>query len=186
MSEAVVELTDVCFAYERREVLHNVSLTVHQRDMVAFVGPNGGGKTTLLRLILGLLTPRFGSVRVLGGSPQVARRRVGYVPQHLLFDPQFPVSALDVVAMGRVERRWAGPYSRADRSVALQALAHVDMGELAGRSFSGLSGGERQRVLIAQALAAEPELLLLDEPTASVDYLVEHRIYELLRRLNDT
>ena len=184
MPEPVIEFDDVCFAYEREEVLHNVSLRILERDMVALVGPNGGGKTTLLRLALGFLKPKFGAVRVFGSAPDAVRRRIGYVPQHVLFDPQFPVNALDVVKMGRVDRRMAGPYRRGDVEEALRALEQVDMVELHKRPFSELSGGERQRVLIAQALVSGPDLLLMDEPTANVDYVVEHRLYELLRALN--
>lgn len=183
--EPVIEFDDVCFAYEREEVLHNVTLQILNRDMVALVGPNGGGKTTLLRLALGFLKPKFGAVRVFGAAPDAVRRRIGYVPQHVLFDPQFPVNALDVVKMGRVDRRRAGPYRRSDGEAALQALEKVDMAELRRRPFAELSGGERQRVLIAQALVSGPDLLLMDEPTANVDYVVEHRLYDLLRALNE-
>ena len=185
MPEPVIEFDDVCFAYEREEVLHNVNFRIVARDMVALVGPNGGGKTTLLRLALGFLRPKFGAVRVFGSAPEAVRRRIGYVPQHVMFDPQFPVDALDVVKMGRVDRRRAGPYRRSDAQEAVRALEQVDMADLRKRPFSELSGGERQRVLIAQALVSGPDLLLMDEPTANVDYLVEHRLYELLHALNE-
>lgn len=183
--EVVIEFEDVCFAYERREVLHNVRLRVGAGDLVAVVGPNGGGKSTLVKLALGLLEPRHGRVRVFGQRPAQARHRVGYVPQHLQYDPVFPVSALDVVLMGRADRHVFGPYRRADRQAAMAALEQVEMAPLAGRGFPQLSGGERQRVLVAQALVSDPELLLLDEPTANVDAVVEHKIYELLHQLNE-
>ncbi len=188
----VVELNDVCFAYESEEVLHdaeevlhNVSFSVGERDLVAMVGPNGGGKSTILKLILGLIEPRLGEVRVFGQSPERARRRIGYVPQDLQYDPGFPISALDLVQIGRIERHWLGPYRRRDRLAAYHALEQVGMAELARRPLASLSGGERQRVLIAQALATEPDLLLLDEPTASVDAAVEARLYALLKELNE-
>lgn len=181
----ILEYQDVCFAYDREEVLHNVSLQVSEGDLVAVVGPNGGGKSTLIRLALGLLQPTRGTVRVFGTSPERSRRRVGYVPQQLEFDPEFPVRAVDVVLMGRVERHLVGPYRRADRRAAEQALQRVGVADLAGRALRALSGGERQRVMIAQALVTEPDLLLLDEPTASVDSVVEHEIYELLKVLNE-
>lgn len=185
MNERVaLSFEDVCFAYAREEVLHNVTLTVEEGSLVAMVGPNGGGKSTLLKLALGLHAPSRGRVRVFCQTPEQACRRVGYVPQNLCFDPDFPVSALDVVLMGRVERRVAGPYRAADRQAAMTALERVDLQQLAARRFSGLSGGERQRVLIAQALVSEPDMLLLDEPTANVDPQLEHRIYDLLRDLN--
>jgi zinc transport system ATP-binding protein len=176
---------DVCFAYEREEVIHNVDFAVPARSLVAVVGPNGGGKSTLVKLALGLLKPRHGRVRVFGEAPERVRRRLGYVPQHLHFDPAFPVSALDVVLMGRVERHRFGPYRKADRAEALAALDRVRLGHLARRGFPRLSGGERQRVLIAQALVSHPDLLLLDEPTANVDVAVEHEVYELLHGLGE-
>lgn len=184
-ARTVLQYDDVCFAYERREVLHNVTLAVGAGDLVAVVGPNGGGKSTLVKLALGLLAPARGSVHVFGAAPERARRRVGYVPQHLHYDPAFPVSALEVVLMGRAERHACGPYRRGDREAAMAALERVEMADLAGRGFPRLSGGERQRVLVAQALVSEPDLLLLDEPTANVDSAVEHKIYELLGTLNE-
>ena len=180
-----LQFSDVCFAYERQEVLHNVDLSVPDKSLVAVVGPNGGGKTTLVRLALGLLKPRRGTVQVFGDAPERRRRSIGYVAQHLSFDPAFPVSALDVVLMGRADRHWLGPYRRGDRAKAAEALERVRLGHLSRRALAHLSGGERQRALIAQALVADPDLLLLDEPTANVDTTVEHEIYDLLRELNE-
>ncbi len=183
-AEKVIELQDVCFGYEANEVLHHISLTLHRGDFAAMVGPNGGGKTTLLRLILGLLTPRYGTVRVLGQAPEKVRRHIGYVPQHLLFDMQFPASVLDVVLMGRVERCGFGRYGHDDKAKAAAALEKVGLEGYGSRAFSQLSGGERQRVLIAQTLASEPKLLLLDEPGANLDPANRHRIFALLHQLN--
>ncbi len=184
-SRVALQFSDVCFAYEREEVLHNVDMSVPNKSLVAVVGPNGGGKTTLVRLALGLLKPARGTVRVFGDEPERRRRSIGYVAQHLVFDPAFPVSALDVVLMGRADRHWLGPYRRGDRAKAFEALEHVRLGHLSRRALAHLSGGERQRALIAQALVADPDLLLLDEPTANVDTTVEHEIYELLHELNE-
>lgn len=183
-AEPVIDIRDVCFAYDSEEVLHNVNLQVRAGVFAVVVGPNGGGKTTLLRLILGLLTPRYGRIAVFGQSPAQARRLLGYVPQALNYDAQFPATVMDVVLMGRVDRHRFGPYRRADRLAAAQALAHVGLHEFGRRPFAALSGGERQRVLIAQALASEPRLLLLDEPGANLDPDSRHRIYGLLRELN--
>lgn len=179
-SDPVIEVRDVCFGYTATEVLHNISFTVDPGDLVGIVGPNGGGKTTLLHLLLGLLTPKFGSVRVLGGTPEEARRHAGYVPQHLQFDPRFPVTAADVVRMGRlgVARGCGGP------EAIEAALGRVGLSGFGRRTFADLSGGERQRVLIARALVCEPTLLLLDEPTANVDARAEHSLYELFHELN--
>lgn len=180
----VVVIENLAFDYNGVTVLEGVNLTVNEREFVSLVGPNGGGKTTLLKLILGLLRPTAGSVRVFGQAPAKARTRLGYMPQHLRFDPQFPVTVMDVVLMGRLRAGLFGRYSAADKEAARQALAEVDLPELGERSLAELSGGERQRVLIARALASAPELLLLDEPTANVDALMEEKLYELLLRLN--
>lgn len=185
-SSAALEYRSVCFAYERTEVLHNVDFILPSGSMAAVVGPNGGGKSTLLKLALGLIEPGRGAVRVFGEMPRVARRRVGYVPQYLQFDEAFPVHALDVVLMGRVDAHVVGPYRRADRDTAMASLDRVHAAPLARRSFAELSGGERQRVLIAQALASDPDMLLLDEPTANVDPETERRIYEVLHELNQS
>ena len=180
-----IQFHDVCFAYDRQEVLHNVDLAVPDKSLVAVVGPNGGGKTTLVRLALGLLKPQRGIVRVFGDAPECRGRSTGYVAQHLHFDPAFPVSALDVVLMGRADRHGIGPYRRSDRARAAEALDRVRLGHLSRRALAHLSGGERQRALIAQALVSDPDLLLLDEPTANVDSTVEHEIYDLLHELNE-
>ncbi len=181
---AVIEVIDLCFFFGDREILHNLNFRVREKDLVAVVGPNGGGKTTLLLLLLGLLEPTLGTVRVFGAAPAAARVRIGYVPQHFSFDPRFPVSAFDVVRMGRVEKHALGLYRREDNAAAERALEEVGMLDRRKRSFSRLSGGERQRVLIARALAGNPELLLMDEPTANVDSRAENALYELFHRIS--
>ena len=182
--EAVVEMKDVSFAYGRYLVLESVNLRVRQGEFIGVIGPNGGGKTTLLKLILGLLKPTSGTVEVFGHSPEAARPRIGYMPQYARFDPDFPVSVLDVVLMGRVERVRFGGYRRADREAARRALSEVDLEGFDRRSFVALSGGQRQRVLIARALATEPELLALDEPTANLDRTQQNILTDLLIRLS--
>jgi len=175
----------VSFVYEQQLVLEDVNLEVEEGDFLAVVGPNGGGKTTLLRLILGYLTPGAGSIRVLGSQPRSVRREIGYVPQHGNFDRDFPVTVMDVVLMGRI-KRWSlfSGYNRADVEAAKKAMQAVQIRELADNRFGTLSGGQKQRALIARALCSAPRLLLLDEPTASVDSRVEQDIYELLKVLN--
>jgi zinc transport system ATP-binding protein len=180
-----VEVENLSFSYDGAPVLEGVSLTIDEREFVCVVGPNGGGKTTLLKLILGLLQPKAGTVRVFGLPPERARHRIGYVPQYVQHDVQFPARVLDVVLMGRVDRsRWVGGYRRADREAAERALQTVGLIALNRRSFAALSGGQRQRVLIARALVTEPDLLLLDEPTAHVDVAGELVMHDLLRQLN--
>ena len=187
-AEPVISMRDVSFSYGNVAVLEGVNFDVNERESVCMVGPNGGGKTTLIKLILGLLKPAAGEIRVFGRSPWQARLNIGYMPQHVLYDPQFPVTVMDIVLMGRLGRGgMAGFFGwprREDRQAALEALGHVDMEEFCRRRFASLSGGQRQRVLVARALCSRPDLLLLDEPTANVDTLVENRLWDLLRELN--
>ena len=186
--EPVVDVRNVSFAYGAAPVLEDVSFQVGPHELICMIGPNGGGKTTLVRLLLGLLRPGRGRICVLGQPPERARLRVGYMPQHVDHDPQFPVNALDIVLMGRLGRgglrKALGWYDRADRRAALEALDMVDMTAAARQTYSTLSGGQRQRVLIARALCGGPELLLLDEPTANVDALGESRLLDILKPLS--
>lgn len=185
----VVAIDDVSFAWPGvpELVLDRVSLRVGPRDFVGIIGPNGGGKTTLLRLVLGELEPTAGRVRVFGGPPARAIRRIGAVPQHASIDLTVPATVLDAVLAGRLARSpWGFRYGAADRDAARAALARTGVADLAGRSIAALSGGQRQRVLIARALAGEPELLLLDEPTTGVDPGAGQSLTELLAALNAT
>jgi zinc transport system ATP-binding protein len=178
-------MRNVRFAYGENPVLEDVSLEIHSSDFVALIGPNGGGKTTLLRIVLGLLRPDSGRVEVFGDSPANVRQRIGYVPQLARFDADFPATVREVVLTGRIgHARLGRRYSEADRDAAEKALAEVELLELAKRPVGKLSGGERQRTLVARALATGPDLLLLDEPTASIDSRIERSFYELLARLN--
>lgn len=181
-----VVLEDVDFTYDGTQVLEQVNVTVSKLDFVGIVGPNGSGKTTLLKLMLGLLKPTRGTVRLFGERPDKTRRRVGYVPQWFPFDAHFPVTVLDVVLMGRLGTNGSlGPYRKADQADAARSLETVGLEGFGSRPFADLSGGERQRVIIARALAAGAEMLMLDEPTASVDAEVELELYDLLRGLNE-
>ena len=154
-TDSVVETDRLSFSYPQTPVLEEVTLTIPRGDFVCVVGPNGGGKTTLLRLILGLLEPSAGTLRVFGRPPAEVRRRIGYMPQRAQLDPQFPMRVSDVVLMGRLGSGRLGPFSRAEKAKAAAALAEAGLAEYAKRSFSALSGGQRQRVLIARALACE-------------------------------
>ncbi len=176
---AAVEVHGLAFRYDDAPVLEDVSFALMEGDFVGVVGPNGGGKTTLLKLMLGLLEPTAGTVRVFGEQPVRARRRLGYVPQMSQHDPQFPVTVNDVVLMGCL-----GDGRRPPGVAALEALEQVGLGDLRRRPFGSLSGGQRQRTLIARALASGPDLLVLDEPTANVDTAAERRLYDLLDELN--
>lgn len=177
-------LRNVNFSYDGDPVLEDVSLSINKREFIGIIGPNGGGKTTLLRLVLGLLEPDSGTVKVFGRAPAEVSHRIGYVPQHLQFDQSFPATVLDIVQMGRVGRRRFGRISKEGRQAAEQALADVELSAYRDRSFARLSGGQRQRVLIARALASDPQLLLFDEPTANVDSSSGEKLYQILAELN--
>ncbi len=180
----VVKIENLNFSWDNSVLsLEDVFLTIHDCEMVCIVGPNGGGKTTLLYLMLGLIKPNSGTVKILNEFPDKARRRIGYMPQYLKLDLQFPVNVMDVVLMGRLRHGFWGRYSRADREIAERVLDEMSIAELARRPFAELSGGQRQRVLIARALACEPEILLLDEPTANIDPGFQEQFYEKLREL---
>lgn len=179
-----LQLSGVCFGYPDLPVLEDVDMTVHPGEFLGVIGPNGGGKSTLLKLILGLLPPQQGTVRVLGQTPVAARPRVGYCPQHALFRRDFPMLVEDVVYLGRLGlpgTRWG--YGPRDHEQVQAALHMAEVQDLARRPLSALSGGQLQRVLIARALASEPELLLLDEPSAHLDERIEVDLYDLLARL---
>jgi len=184
MNEAIIEIAGLSFSYAARRILDGVNLTVYRNDSICLVGPNGGGKTTLIKLILGLLAPDSGTIKVLGKKPCQASRQIGYVPQYASYDPKFPISVADVVLMGRLRPNLFFRYGKKDRERALAALAEVNLADYAARPFSALSGGQRQRVLIARALAGDGEILVLDEPTASIDQEATAHLYELLRSLS--
>ena len=171
--------------YDRQMVLQDVNLTVKPLDFIGIVGPNGGGKTTLFKVMLGLLPAASGEVRIMGRSVAEGRRHIGYVPQLMAFDRDFPISVWEVVQMGRLgSRGLLRPYTGEDNRIVKDALSRVDMLEHADWPIGDLSGGQQQRTYIARALATEPDILLLDEPLASVDPQVSASIYELLHELN--
>jgi len=181
-----VSIENLWVRLDGRTVLEDVNLEVKEGDFLGLIGPNGGGKTTLLKAILGLVKPSSGRVLVFGMSPEAARRRVGYLPQKSLFDQRFPVSALEVVMMGRYGRKGLfGRYAPEDREAARLALEAVGMEEESDREIGALSGGQQQRIFVARALVSEPDLLLLDEPATGIDSSHQKEFYELLRDLNE-
>lgn len=180
--DCVVEVRDLSFGYDRHVVLQDVSLRIGQHDFLAIIGPNGGGKTTLLRLILGLERPWRGQVR---WHHRPAPGRIGYVPQFSTFDRNFPLSLEDAVLMGRLGQRGLfHRYSREDRAAVARVLEQLKLSDHARSPIAELSGGQMQRALIGRALAAEPEILFLDEPTASVDAETRTVFSKLLQALN--
>lgn len=185
MGVPAIEIKDLWFAYDRMPVLKEVSFTLPQGDFMAIIGPNGGGKTTLLKLMLGILEPINGSIRILGEPPRSARKKLGYVPQNTDINLTFPISVLELALMGRLSRSSFGRrYSHEDKEKAAALLKKVGMWDYRSLPVGNLSGGQRQRIFIARALATEPAILFLDEPTAGVDREFETGLYEILDELN--
>lgn len=189
MSPAAIEIRDLWVNFNHQPVLEEVTLDIEEHTCVGILGPNGAGKSTLLRVILGLIEPSQGEVRVFGEDPLQGRRRgnlIGYLPQRPLSQPRFPVSVLDVVLMGRYGRIGLGHRpKRKDRDAALSNLALLGIPHLAHRPIGEISGGEQQRVFIARALALDPRLLILDEPTISLDACSQDELYELVNHLKE-
>ncbi len=186
-NQIIIDVQNVSFSYTDTPVIKNVSLQIHKGDYVGIVGPNGGGKSTLMKLLVGLLTPESGTVRLFGQQLGTFRDwyKIGYVPQRMTFDTQFPVTVEEVVMMGRYGK--LGLFhvpTKEDKEKVAIALTHVGMHALRTRQISDLSGGQQQRVFIAKALASEPEIVFLDEPTVGVDMKTQQQFYELLRTLN--
>jgi zinc transport system ATP-binding protein len=181
----IIELKGVSFAYDiGPPALEHVSLAVEEGEFMGLVGPNGGGKSTLLKLVLGLLTPGEGEVRVAGRTPQQARKMIGYVPQYAHFARDFPISVEETVLLGRLgATRLLGGYRAADREAARRAMAETEVFDLRQCPLGTLSGGQLQRVLVARALASEPQILILDEPTANIDLRMETEIFDLFKAL---
>jgi manganese/iron transport system ATP-binding protein len=184
LTTPALELHDVSVAYDHVTALEGVTGTVAAGSSVALIGPNGSGKSTLLKAVLGLVPLQTGTIRVLGETPQDARRNVAYVPQQDALDPEFPVPVQQVVVMGRYRRiGWVRRPGRADRAVTAAALERVGLTDRATDRFGTLSGGQRQRVLIARAIAQDARLLLLDEPFNGVDGATQELLLAVLAEL---
>lgn len=182
----IIEINNVSFSYSHVPVVRDINLVIHEGEFLGVIGPNAGGKSTLLKLILGLLRPDAGEITVFGKSPDKGRSRIGYVPQYPAFSRDFPINVCDVVLLGRLgETRWYGGYTQEDREIAMDALKAVEIDNIWNQSIDSLSGGQLQRMLIARALASKPEILILDEPTANIDVRAEEDIFALLKQYND-
>lgn len=184
----MIHLENVSVCYKNTPAIEQVNLAVERGDFLGIMGPNGGGKTTLVRAVLGLVPLSGGSITICGKDHLKSRERVGYVPQFSFVDRTFPVTAQEAVLTGLL-KGGLHPffrYSKEQKEEAMNCMERVGIAHLAGRNLSGLSGGEFQRLLIARALAVHPEILILDEPTASVDPAYRQEIYALLGKLNKT
>lgn len=183
----MIEIKNLSFAYEKQKVLENISLSVEAKDFLAIIGPNGGGKSTLLKLILGINTHKEGEISIFATCPKNSLDKLGYVPQNTNINIDFPIKVIEVVMMGHVGgKRPLFGYGKSERLCAMGALTQVGMAEFSERKIASLSGGQRQRVMIARALCASPQILLLDEPTSSIDIAGQRDIYELLKVLNQS
>lgn len=184
----IIEVGEVSFGYNEDLVLDGVNLNVHKGDYLGVIGPNGGGKTTLIKIMLGLLTPTRGTVKIFGEEIESFKDwwKIGYVPQKVInFDVNFPATVYEVVAMGRYGK--VGLFKslgKEDKKIIDDSLKQVEMYEFKDRIIGDLSGGQQQRVFIARALAGKPEVVFLDEPMAGVDVLAQDQFYQLLRKLN--
>ena len=182
----VIEIKNMDFAFSGDNILENINFSIEPNDFVGVIGPNGGGKTTLLKIILGLLSPQKGTVKILGTNPISSRKNTGYAPQFGTSEKSFPIKTVEVVAMGLCGSGCFFPWiSEAKKERALEVMKFVKIDTLAEKPFNQLSGGQQQRALIARAIASEPKILLLDEPTSSVDSTVEEDIYETLKKVNE-
>ena len=185
----IFEVKNLFFQANVQKILEDISLTILPGDYCAIIGPNGGGKTTLIRLLLGLEKPNRGEIKLFGQPLNRFKRwnKIGYVPQRASqLDQNFPATVLEVVKMGRIAKQ--GLFRRAtqeDRDAIQEAMVKMDVSDIQDKLIGELSGGQRQRVMIARALASKPEVLILDEPNTGVDVVSQQRFYKLLRELNE-
>jgi len=176
--QTLISLQDLSFSYDKEMILEDINLEIHAKDFLAIIGPNGGGKSTLLKLILGILTPNKGSINKIDS--------IGYVPQNTNINTDFPIKVIEVVMIGQgLSKRKLFGYAKEDIAQAKEILGEVGMLEYADKKIALLSGGERQRVMIARALFSKPKVLILDEPTSSIDVEGQKQVYELFKKLNE-
>ena len=181
----VIQLENVSFSFNKAPVLKDVNLTIYHGDFVAIIGPNGGGKTTLVKIILGLLKPQKGKVLLLGRPPKESCKEAGYMPQYATGEKDFPITVLEVVLLGLLGATNCGPFfSNRERLKAMDALKRVGMADFAKRRVNDLSGGQLQRTLLARALVSDPKILFLDEPMANIDIGGQTKLFDLLGELN--
>ncbi|MEA2036082.1 MAG: ABC transporter ATP-binding protein [Nanoarchaeota archaeon] len=180
----IIKLENISFSYNNIEFLKNINLSIYGDDFLGIIGPNGGGKTTLLKLILGLLKPKKGKISVFGDTPKASRESIGYLSQFKDIDFDFPITAFEIVILSRVGKSMFKRYNKKDRGAAENALKKLGIWNLRDKKLNGLSGGEKQRVFVARALANDPKILLLDEPMSNLDIHIQEEFYKILKELN--
>jgi len=187
MKNKIVDIKDLTFSYSKDIVLKDINLVIEQGDFLAIIGPNGGGKSTLLKLILGLQKPKKGEIILYEDSKSIDLSNIGYVPQNTNINTNFPIKVMEVVLMGHIyDKKPLFGYGKDEIACGMGALRQVGMQEYANSKIGSLSGGQRQRVMIARALCTHPKILILDEPTSSIDVEGQRQIYDLLKLLNKT
>ena len=180
-----VEVKNLYFKYEKDWVLEDINFDLEDKKFMAIIGPNGGGKTTLLKLLLGFLNPIKGEVKIYSKSPKENRTLIGYVPQHTTFSLDLPITVFDIVLQGRLEKNKFF-YSKEDRKKANEILEKLEILSLKNKRIKDLSGGQRQKVLIARALVSEPKIVIMDEPTSAIDIKGQNEILSLIENLEIT
>jgi len=194
----IIDIKNLTFSYEKDNILEDINIEVYDKDFLAIIGPNGGGKSTLLKLILGINKSQKGYIKIYDKEPIQNLSHIGYVPQNTNINTDFPIKVIEVVLMGHIDidktnsnknifkKLFSVGYGKSEIAYAMSALTQVGMEEFANKKIGSLSGGQRQRVMIARALCAHPSILILDEPTASIDVSGQKQIYDLLKVLNET
>jgi zinc transport system ATP-binding protein len=181
----IVEVKDLYFKYDKEWVLEDINFSLEENKFMAIIGPNGGGKTTLLKLILGFLKPTKGDIKIYSLPPKKASYMIGYVPQHTNFSLDIPITVFDIVLQGRLKKNKFF-YSKKDKQIALKTLERLNILNLKDRKIKDLSGGQRQKVLIARALVSEPKIIIMDEPTSAIDIKGQKEILDLIEKINIT
>ena len=183
--QSAVEVKHLFFAYDKEYVLEDISATIKDKEYIAIIGPNGGGKSTFVKLLLGLLTPTKGTIAIYGQSPSKSRELIGYLPQNIHFNLDIPLQAKEVILQGRLNAQKHN-FNTTDWQKLYTISQQLHITHLLNKKIGELSGGERQRVLLARALITEPKILILDEPTAAVDFKTQKQIYQILQELKLT
>ncbi|SMC09012.1 metal ABC transporter ATP-binding protein [Nitratiruptor tergarcus] len=185
MQLPAIEVDGLYFAYDKEYVLENINLTIYDKEYIAIIGPNGGGKTTFLKLLLGLLQPQKGKISIYGKEPSQAKNLIGYLPQQTNFNLDMPLQAKEIILQGRLSAK-KFRFDKDDLTLLDEIAQKLNIAHLLHKKIGTLSGGQRQRVLLARALITKPKILILDEPTAAVDIEAQKEIYEILRNLSIT
>ncbi|KAA6335135.1 High-affinity zinc uptake system ATP-binding protein ZnuC [termite gut metagenome] len=185
MNETLLTIEHLSAAYDKQTVLHDVNLTVNRHDFLGIIGPNGGGKTTLVRIILGLLKPSGGEIRFYQEENPVKSIKIGYLPQYNNVDRKFPISVQEIILSGlSSEKSLAGQFTQAHRERVRHTISRMGLEGLENRTVGQLSGGQLQRTLLGRAIISDPQAVILDEPDTYIDKQFEARLYELLAEIN--